>query len=256
MHSSKLKVLILSSCMLLAFGSALTAAPKGKGRPYYEKRGEVVWEVPTEEKVIALTFDDGPDPEDTPIILDLLRQYGVKATFFIIGNKAERYPGLVKREADEGHELGNHTYRHLYYNNKVSERLFKEELQKTQDAIYKASGQKPHLFRPPGGYYNENLVRIAKKEGFKIVMWSWHLNTNDWNTPGVAKITSTILNNARNGNIVLFHDFVEGQTQTISALKQILPELKNRGYRFVTISELLTYSKNHPVKQAENNPAK
>lgn len=253
MHRSKVKVLVLSSCMLLAFGSAIAAAPsKGKGRQYYEKRGEVVWEVPTEEKVIALTFDDGPDPEDTPYILDLLKEYDVKATFFIIGNKAERYPDLVKREADEGHELANHTYRHLYFSNKVSERQFKEELSKTQEAIFKASGLRPHLFRPPGGYYNDTLVRIAKKEGFKVVMWSWHQNTNDWNTPGVGKITSTVLNNARNGDIVLFHDYVEGKTQTIPALKQILPELRDRGYRFVTISELLTYSKHTPVKQADD----
>ncbi|GAA4881249.1 polysaccharide deacetylase family sporulation protein PdaB [Paenibacillus vulneris] len=251
MRSRNFKVLALSGCiLLLGFSTTITAAP-GKGRPYFEKRGEVVWEVPTEEQVIALSFDDGPDPEDTPIILDLLKEYGVKATFFIIGNKAELYPDLVKREADEGHELANHTYRHLYFNKRVSENRLQDELRKTQDAIFKASGQRPHLFRPPGGYYNETLVRIARKEGFTIVMWSWHQNTMDWNTPGVSKITSTVLNNARNGDIVLFHDYVEGQTQTIAALKTILPELKKRGYRFVTISELLSYSKLSPVKQGD-----
>jgi polysaccharide deacetylase family sporulation protein PdaB len=244
--------ILLSTALLLA-GSAhggLSAAPK-KGRPYYEKRGEVVWEVPTEEKVIALTFDDGPDPEDTPHILDLLQQYGAKATFFVIGEKVERYPELIKREAAEGHELANHTYKHTYFNGPIKESTMRDELLRAEEAILKISGQKPHSFRPPGGYYNELLVQTAKKEGYMVVMWSWHINTMDWNTPGVDKITSKVLNNTRNGDIVLFHDYVEGKTQTIEALERILPELQRRGYRFVTISELLTYSKTQPVKHMD-----
>ncbi|MDF2962521.1 MAG: chitooligosaccharide deacetylase [Paenibacillus sp.] len=242
------KVILLSCCLLVGLSSDLGAAAPKKGRPYFEKRGEVVWEVPTDEKVIALTFDDGPDPEDTPQILELLKQYDAKATFFIIGEKAEAYPGLVSREAAEGHELANHTYHHIYFNRSVPENKISEEISLAEESIYKLSGQKPHLFRPPGGYYNEALVRAARKAGYMVVMWSWHLNTRDWDTPGVAKITNTVLNNAKNGDIVLFHDYVEGKTETVEALKQILPELKSRGYRFITISELLTYSRLSPVK--------
>ncbi|UUZ83363.1 hypothetical protein LJK88_05540 [Paenibacillus sp. P26] len=85
--------------------------------------------------------------------------------------------------------------------------------------------------------------------GYTIVMWSWHQDTKDWSTPGVSKIVDKVLSNARNGDIVLFHDYVEGQTQTVEALKQILPELHNRGYRFITVSELLAYGRMKPVKK-------
>ncbi|TDF94204.1 polysaccharide deacetylase family protein [Paenibacillus piri] len=250
------KAILTVCCLFLCLSGELRAgagvradadAPK-KGRFYYEKRGEVVWEVPTDEKVIALTFDDGPDPEDTPKILELLKQYEAKATFFIVGKKAEAYPEILGREDAEGHELANHTYHHIYFNRSFSEKTITDEISRAEEVIYKRSGQKPRLFRPPGGFYNDALVRVAKNSGYKVVMWSWHINTMDWNTPGVDKIAKTVLNNARNGDIVLLHDWVEGKSQTVEALKQILPELKNRGYRFVTISELLTYSRLSPVR--------
>jgi polysaccharide deacetylase family sporulation protein PdaB len=250
MWTVSIQILLSTAILLAGSQSGLSDVPK-KGRPYYEKRGEVVWEVPTEEKVIALTFDDGPDPEDTPQILDLLQQYGAKATFFIIGEKASWYPELVKREAAEGHELANHTYKHTYFNGSINESNVRDELTRTEEIIYKITGQKPHLFRPPGGYYSEPLIRIARQEGYMVVMWSWHINTMDWNTPGVDRITQKVLSNARNGDIVLFHDYVEGKTQTIEALQRILPELTRRGYRFVTISDLLTYRKTSPVKQTD-----
>ncbi|NHN33094.1 polysaccharide deacetylase family protein [Paenibacillus agricola] len=248
--------ILLAAALLLAGSSQtdLSTTPK-KGRPYFEKRGEVVWEVPTEEKVIAFTFDDGPDPEDTPQILDLLQLYGAKATFFIIGEKAARYPELVKREAAEGHELANHTYKHTYFNGSIDESNVRDELTRTEDIIYTLTGQKSLLFRPPGGYYSEPLVRIARQEGYLVVMWSWHINTMDWNTPGVDRITKKVLDNARNGDIVLFHDYVEGKTQTIEALKRILPELQSRGYRFVSVSDLLTYRRARPVKQLHELPS-
>jgi len=242
------KILLILCCLSFTLSGELWAAAPKKGRFYYEKRGEVVWEVPTDEKVIALTFDDGPDPEDTPQILELLKQYEAKATFFIVGKKAEAYPELVTREGAEGHELANHTYHHMYFNRSFSEQKITDEISRAEQIIHKLSGQKPRLFRPPGGFYNESLVRSAKKAGYMVVMWSWHINTRDWDRPGVGKIADTVLNNAKNGDIVLLHDWVEGKSQTVEALKQILPELKNRGYRFVTISELLTYSRSSPVK--------
>ncbi|WP_010493388.1 polysaccharide deacetylase family protein [Paenibacillus elgii] len=230
--------------------SSVTAedAPR-KGRAYYEQRGEVIWEVPTAEKVIALTFDDGPDPDDTAQILDLLKLYEAKATFFLVGNKVERFPELVKREAEEGHELANHTYSHTYFKRNGSVAKLKEDIRRAEDLIYAASGQKCRLFRPPGGFYNEKLIQMAKSEGYMVVMWSWHHDTRDWSTPGVDKIVNKVLGNARNGDIVLFHDYVEGKGQTADALKEILPELKKRGFRFVTVSELLTYGKMNPVKK-------
>jgi polysaccharide deacetylase family sporulation protein PdaB len=216
----------------------------------------VVWEVPTAEKVIALTFDDGPDPENTPRILELLKQYDAKATFFLTGKKVEKYPEIVKREQNEGHELANHTYSHTFFNNRVSLSKLKQEVLKTDEAIFKVTGQKCHLFRPPGGYYNEKLVNLAKEEGYTVVMWSWHQDTKDWNSPGVNRIVKNVLGDTRNGDIVLFHDYSDGQTQTADALKIILPKLKERGYRFVTVSELLTYSKLKPREVNEEKSIK
>ncbi|MFD0672676.1 polysaccharide deacetylase family protein [Cohnella sp. GCM10027633] len=225
------------------FFSLLTTAFSSpfNSRAYYEGRKEIIWEVPTKEKVIALTFDDGPDPNDTPTILDLLSQYDAKATFFVIGKRVEQYPHLVIRETMEGHEVANHTYNHPYFNQRVSNDRIRSEMERTNEAIIQVTGQKPHLFRPPGGCYNEQLVRVSKNLNYQIILWSWHQDTEDWNTPGVHKIVSKVLNNAHNGDIVLFHDYVEGATQTVAALKLILPELKKRGFRFVTVSELLTY---------------
>lgn len=238
---------VLILCPLLALMT--TAFAPSNGRTYYEGRNEIVWEVPTEEKVIALTFDDGPDPNDTPAILDLLREYEAKATFFVVGKRVEQYPHLVVRETLEGHEIANHTYNHPYFSRRAAGDKIIAEMERTNEAIFQVTGQKPRLFRPPGGFYSEQMVRISKNLHYKIVLWSWHQDTEDWSTPGVQKIVRKVLNNARNGDIVLFHDYVEGETQTVAALKQILPELKRRGFRFVTVSELLTYKQNKPLSR-------
>ena len=136
--------------LVLALLPAIPAhadAPK-KDRRYYESTGEVVWEVPTEEKVVALTFDDGPDPDNTGQILDLLKMYEAKATFFLIGEKVKRNPELVRREYEEGHELANHTYHHIFLSNRSFGKLEKE-IMETEKVIYNATGQLPMLFRPP-----------------------------------------------------------------------------------------------------------
>jgi polysaccharide deacetylase family sporulation protein PdaB len=220
-----------------------------KNRYYYEKRGDIVWEVPNSEKVIALTFDDGPDPEDTPFILDLLKQYKVKATFFVVGKKVDMYPELAKREVLEGHEIANHTYNHIYFNKRMTEDSIHKEILKAEQTILNITGYKPRLFRPPGGFYSENVIRVLQKSGYQLIMWSWHQDSKDWDRPGVDKIVSSVIQKTRNGDIVLLHDYVEGETQTIAALKQILPQLQERGYRFVTVSELLTYRKSTTVKK-------
>ncbi|NOV00351.1 polysaccharide deacetylase family protein [Paenibacillus sp. LMG 31457] len=223
---------------------AASAAPK-KDRAYYETRGEIVWEVNTDEKVIALTFDDGPHPKYTDQILELLKQYEAKATFFVVGNKIQLYPDVLERTAREGHEIANHTYNHAYIGKKTN---IKKELNTTEELIIAKTGQRSQLFRPPGGFYNDRLVSVVKDEGYKMIMWSWQLDTKDWDTPGVNRIVNSVLKNAKNGNIVLFHDYIEGPTQTIQALKIILPELKNRGYKLITVSELLSYNKAIPAK--------
>jgi peptidoglycan/xylan/chitin deacetylase (PgdA/CDA1 family) len=118
-----------------------------------------------------------------------------------------------------------------------------DDVRKAQQAIAQVTGKIPHLFRPPGGYYNDSVVEAAKQVNALVVLWSWHQDTRDWRSPGVQAIVNKVLNNARNGDIVLFHDHLDGKSQTVEALKQILPELKARGYRFITVSDLLSRGK-------------
>jgi len=218
--------------------------PVKKDRKYYEARGDIVWEVKTDEKMIALTFDDGPNPRITPLILDLLKQYDAKATFFTLGSRVQQFPELARRVVAEGHELSNHTYNHLYFRSGLDEARYLDDILKAQQVIRQTTGQLPRLFRPPGGYYNDAVVHAAKLAGInQVVIWSWHQDTKDWRNPGVDKIVSKVLNNARNGDIVLMHDHAERTSQTVEALKTILPELKQRGFRMVTVSELLSYGK-------------
>lgn len=235
------KMLIIALCMSFTC-TTVYSAPVKKDRQYYEERGDIIWEVKTKQKLIALTFDDGPDPKQTTEILHLLKQYGVKSTFFVIGKRVARYPELVRAMVAEGHEIANHTYNHIYFDRNTSEQLIHQEMVETQKVIQAAAQYQATLFRPPGGKYNEKIVNTAKRLNLKSIMWSWHQDTRDWSLPGVSKITNKVLQNARNGDIVLFHDYVHGPTQTRAALEIILPELKKQGYQFVTVTELLRHS--------------
>ncbi|HBZ81396.1 MULTISPECIES: polysaccharide deacetylase family protein [Brevibacillus] len=235
--------LLLLTCavfLLLSYSQTVSAI-REKNREYYETRGEIVWEVPTKSKIIALTFDDGPDPGYTPQIAALLKKYEAKSTFFVVGSRVSQYPEVVRSLAQDQHEIANHTYSHPDIRRLSPEQL-REEVEKTQEAIHSATGIRPALFRPPGGYYSESIVHTAKQSGFLVIMWSWHQDTRDWADPGVKKIVDKVLNNARNGDIVLFHDYGGNRKQTVQALEQILPELKKRGYSFVTVSELMKHS--------------
>ncbi|WP_433946181.1 polysaccharide deacetylase family protein [Paenibacillus sp. SN-8-1] len=248
--------LILSTGVILGYGTSVAAQEAPMGRDYFEPRGEIVWEVPTEDKVVALTFDDGPDPKQTPVILDLLEQYQAKATFFVIGNRAIQYPELLKKMFTKGHEIGNHTYNHTYFNARNSQ-LFDKEVTRAEESIYNATGKRSVLFRPPGGYYNKNIVTSSHNKGYQVVLWSWHQDTRDWAKPGVNRIVNKVLGNLRSGDIILMHDHVEGSSQTTLALKTILPEIQKRGYRCVTVSELLKHQKHaEPVKDVQDNDKK
>ncbi|WP_080832070.1 polysaccharide deacetylase family protein [Cohnella massiliensis] len=239
------KIALLSAGFLLLFSSGVpsSSAEAPYNRSYYETRGEVVWEVPGNEKLVALTFDDGPDPEDTPRILDILNRHGARATFFVMGKKAREHPEIVQREAREGHEVANHTFSHLVLGRSVPASRIREEIVATQEAIAEATGRTSHLFRPPEGVFDPHVLEVIKREGLQTVMWSWHQDTHDWSRPGADRIVGTVLGHVRNGDIVLMHDFVYGPSQTVEALSRILPQLKKEGFRFITVSELLGHSR-------------
>ena len=190
-------------------------------------------------KKIALTFDDGPHPVHTEKILDILKEYGVKATFFIIGSNAQRYPEIVKRTFDEGHELGNHTYNPVFVN-RVSDEKLREEISSTDKVISDITGTRPIIFRPPGGAYNDSKVEVISDTGHKCILWSWWQDTRDWSCPSVDTVVNTVVSNLHDGDIVLFHDFNSGNTPTVEALKVIIPQLIEKNYEFVSVSELIS----------------
>lgn len=251
MRVSKYAIALLTVIALLVPTEA-DGQPLRKDRFYYEQKGEMIWEVRTEQKLIALTFDDGPDLVQTNKILDLLNQYDAKCTFFVVGKRVAQYPEIVKRIIAEKHEVANHTYSHTYFRLPASGDAVRAEIERTEAEIFKASGRKSALFRPPGGKYDETIVKVSNAMGLVPVMWSWHQDTQDWKRPGVRHIVNKVLRNARNGDIVLFHDHVQGKgkSQTVQALEQILPELHARGYRMVTVSELIKTSITESHKRA------
>lgn len=189
-------------------------------------------------KCIALTFDDGPHPTHTPEILDILREHDVKATFFVIGQNAKKHPEIVRREYEEGHEIGNHTFTHPHLKTTtVSD--FVREVSQTSDTIEEITGVKPVLFRPPGGYLKNDFVSKIRELDCTSVLWSWRQDTRDWENPPVDRIVNTVLSNIQSGDIILFHDFHSGKSPTPAALKILIPKLRNMGYSFVTVSDLM-----------------
>ncbi|QJD88003.1 polysaccharide deacetylase family protein [Cohnella herbarum] len=200
-----------------------------------------------DEKLIALTFDDGPNAKTTSQILDLLKKYEAKATFFVVGNRIDRFREIVKREVLEGHEVANHTYNHTLFDRKADLTTIANEIAKTQQKLTSVTGKSSPWFRPPGGCFNDNVIKMAKQQGYTLVLWSWHQDPRDWSMPGVDKIIDKVLKNARNGDIVLLHDHVYRSTQTVQALQQILPALKKQGFRMVTVSELMEHGKSKGI---------
>lgn len=193
---------------------------------------------PKAGKTVALTFDDGPHPEYTCEILDILKEYGIKATFFVVGENAARYPDIVNRIIAEGHEIGNHTWSHKGMAG-LSEAQIKTELEKTHLLLKETFNYSPVLFRPPGGGEYKNALSVARQMGYKYILWAWRTDSKDWKCPDAESIANTVKSTVAAGDIVLLHDFVSGVSSTPSALKQIIPYLLEQGYSFSTVSALL-----------------
>ena len=189
---------------------------------------------------IALTFDDGPHPQYTPLILDILREYNVHATFFLIGENAERNPELVRRILREGHEIGNHTYLHKNLKEHTSGGIY-EEISMAEEAILRIADQRTKLLRPPGGLYDKQVCETAHRLDYDIILWT--VDTFDWKHPTPEEIIQTVESNVQCGDIILCHDFIGGApSPTPDAIRKIIPDLLRRGYEFVSVSELI-YSK-------------
>lgn len=196
---------------------------------------QITWSsVRVDGPYIAMTFDDGPSAKLTPHLLDLLAERHIHVTFFLIGENAKANPAIVKREVAEGHEIGNHSWDHPDLAKK-SDEIVRSQLDRTNDAITEAIGHPPTLMRPPyGSLTKEQRKWIAKDYGFKIILWS--VDPLDWKRPGPEVVHQRIVQATRNGAIILSHDIHPG---TIEAMPATLDELLAKGFKFVTVSELI-----------------
>ncbi len=188
-----------------------------------------------EQKVIALTFDDGPWPESTAQVLDILKQNQIKGTFFLIGQNVKNYPALVKREIAEGHVIGNHTWHHWYQY--LNPQAAAYEIVHTADLIYQVTGIKTNLFRPPGGIMHNGVADYARNSKYAIILWS--SDSVDYSRPAVPKLINNVFRKAKPGGIVLMHDGGGNRSKTVQALPEIIANFRKQGYTFVTIPELL-----------------
>ncbi len=185
---------------------------------------------------IALTFDDGPNPYYTPQVLAILKQYGVKATFFDVGYLVADYPNIVRQEYNQENVVANHSWSHpdlIYF----SAQAIQSQLTSTTNLIQTTIGVRPTFFRPPYGAINNTVLAQARNLHYTTVLWDG--SAEDWNLPGVNVIVSKTLHYARNGAILLLHDGGGNRAQTVAALPIIITSLKNRGFRFVTIQQLV-----------------
>lgn len=225
----KIFALLLSFCMLCP--SVIHAA----GSVWNPKDGVII-SGKTDSKRIALTFDDGPHPFKTDEILDLLKEYQIPATFFVIGQNVAAYSDVVLREIEEGHEVGNHTYHHksLY---KCTKETVEEEIISAEEILLDKIGYAPKVFRPPEGAYTCDIIDVAEKMNYNVILWT--IDTRDWAKEPTNKIVENVEKHVRNGSIILFHDYTVKGAHTLDALKILIPKLIDSGYEFVTVSDLI-----------------
>jgi len=189
---------------------------------------------------IAMTFDDGPHPTNTPRLLDILKRRNIRATFFVVGTNARRYPAIMRRIVAEGHEVGNHTVNHPHIT-KISQERVAAEVSGCAEAIFTSCGVRPRIFRPPGGFINNRLkIWLNDTYGYSTIMWA--VDPQDWKRPGSAVVASRIINNTSAGAIVLAHDI---HAPTITAMPRALDGLLAKGLRFVTVSQLIAMERDN-----------
>lgn len=193
------------------------------------------------EKVVYLTFDDGPDPENTPVILDILKSNSIKATFFVVGNEAEKYPDILRRIYQEGHAIGNHSYNHVYRDLYQSANSYIAQLRHTDDVIKKAIGVRPRISRAPGGSagsFTKEYWGALNKLGYIEV--GWNISSGDASSAKANRILNNIVSQMENKNlwshaIVLMHDG-RGHAETVKALTDIIKYYKERKFEFRVVN--------------------
>ena len=200
-----------------------------------------LFRVDTKSKVVAITFDDGPHSTFTPLLLKVLREERVQATFFLLGREVNKNPKIAVRIHKEGHELGNHGYSHSVMRYLNQNQIYQEMI-KTQVAIARHVGIRTTLFRPPFGEMTPSIIKVNNQLGYRLIRWS--MDPRDWDQHQKANmIARHVQKNVRPGDIILFHDGGANQKETIHAVRTIIRDLKRKGYQFVTVSQLMKYGR-------------
>jgi len=207
--------------------------------------GAVVYQGPSAEKLVALTYDDGPNPPYTLQILDILDKYSVKATFFLVGKNVATYPEVARTIVQRGHQVGNHTFHHEDLL-KLNRTQMDKEIDDTADIIKVTTGVSPKVFRPPHGFRDPVVLEQAKARNLRVIQWS--VMPRDWKKPGAKVIAERVVSRVSNGSIILLHDgdglnHGGDRSQSVTATELIIQRLQQQGYRFVTIDELLAMGK-------------
>jgi len=213
--------------------------------PWSNAFGKTYWEGPTEQRVVALTFDDGPNGPFTDAVLDILRSERVKATFFLIGRNARLYPEVAARIAREGHVIGNHTDSHPPGFALEPTPYLRTEIDRAEKSIHAVTGVYPHLFRPPQGIRSPWLMQVLAKDS--LVTVTWDDAPGDWVPYSASRLASATIAHAHPGAIILLHDGLNlarhpDRSAVVDALPTIIDRLRKEGYRFVTVPELLRSS--------------
>ncbi|MBP3648018.1 MAG: polysaccharide deacetylase family protein [Clostridia bacterium] len=221
-----------------------------------QKRELPIYSVEQEEKVVSISFDASWGADKTIPILDILDQYNIKTTFFLVGGWVEKYPEMVQEIFNRGHEIGNHSDTHAHMN-QLSEEGIREELRVMSDRAEKLTGVRPTLFRPPYGEYNDRVIRTARSEGYEAVQWS--IDSLDWKDRGTQDIIKQCTYRIEPGDIVLFHN---DSKDIVNALPTIIQHYQGLGYSIIPVSEILlegdytidVQGKQHPKQTTEPKP--
>lgn len=198
------------------------------------KEPSTIASVKISKPLVAMTFDDGPHPTHTPRLLDMLREQKARATFYLIGNRVAEWPKLAARIADEGHEIGNHSWSHPDLSGYGDAAMY-AQIDRTTMAIWQATGRPPVTFRPPYGAFTKRQ-RGMLHASRRMPTILWDVDPRDWKRPGAATVSARIVKGAHQGSIVLSHDIHKG---TVDAMPETLAKLAGRGLKFVAVSEII-----------------
>lgn len=241
----------------LCLAAVCTAYTAGLNQPattvVAQKRELPVYSVERDDKVVSISFDASWGADKTISILDILDQYGVKTTFFLVGGWVDKYPDMVKEIFARGHEIGNHSNTHPQMS-KLGEEGIREELRMMSDKVEKLTGVRPTLFRPPYGDYNDRVIQVARAEGYEAVQWS--IDSLDWKDRGTQDIIKRCTYKVENGDIVLFHN---DSNDIVNALPTVIQHYQGLGFTIIPVGQIVldgdytidVQGKQHPVQTTQ-----